>query len=195
MGAKNHSALPAWSQRLISELELADARAERLARGLSREQLNWSPTPGAWGIGQCLEHLRIGNEIYLTAISKSLEGRQQSPVQEVKLSALIRWFIRNYIGPEMGTRAKAPERARPAAALGSSVLDAFLGTNKMARELICKASAYDVNRVRFKNPFVSFLRFTVGTGIEIVSQHEKRHLLQAERVRQSPGFPGRDAMS
>jgi len=48
---------------------------------------------------------------------------------------------------------------------------------------------YDVNRIRFKNPFVPLIRFTVGTGLEIVSQHESRHLLQAERIRESPGFP------
>ena len=190
MTTTTHSTLPAWSQRRISELEIADGRAERLARELSREQLNWSPAPGAWSIGQCLEHLRIGNEVYLPAISNSLDGRQPSPVQEVILSAISRWFIHNYIGPSVGTRAKAPRKIRPAAALEPSVLDAFLRTNQMARELIHRASAYDVNRIRFKNPFVPLLRFTVGTGLEIVSQHESRHLLQAERVRHSPGFPG-----
>ena len=74
--------LSAWPQRLLSELENADDRAERLARGLTREQFNWNSRPGAWSIGQCLEHLRIGNEIYLPAISNSLEGKQPSPVRK-----------------------------------------------------------------------------------------------------------------
>ncbi len=187
--------LPAWAQRLISELEGADRRAERVAGGLSREQLNWSSAPGSWSIGQCLEHLRVGNEIYLPAIANSLEGRQQSPVQEVNLSGLSRWFIHNYIGPSLGTRAKAPRKIRPAAAVETSVLDAFLRSNQMAQALISRAGAYNVNRLRFKNPFVPLLRFTVGTGLEIVSQHESRHLLQAERVRQSPGFPDGPAVS
>jgi len=89
--------LSAWPQRLLSELDNADDRAERLARGLTREQFNWNSRPGAWSIGQCLEHLRIGNEIYLPAISNSLEGKQPSPVQEVVLSRISRWFIHNYI--------------------------------------------------------------------------------------------------
>ena len=50
------------------------------------------------------------------------------------------------------------------------------------RELVARASAYDVNRIRFKNPFTPLLRFTVGTGLEIVTQHQSRHLLQAEVV-------------
>src|SRR5262249_4822687 len=117
IGTTTHHTLPAWPQRLISELEIADGRAERLASALTRAQLNWSPARGAWSIGQCLEHLRLGNEIYLPAIANALEGRQQSPVQEVILSAASRWFIHNYIGPSVGTRAKAPRKARPAAAL------------------------------------------------------------------------------
>jgi hypothetical protein len=32
------------------------------------------------------------------------------------------------------------------------------------------------------NPFVPLVRFTVGTGVEIVWRHQHRHLLQAERV-------------
>jgi len=43
-----------------------------------------------------------------------------------------------------------------------------------------RASGYDVNRIRFKNPFI---RFT------IVSKHQDRHLLQAEHVKQAVDFP------
>jgi hypothetical protein len=44
-------------------------------------------------------------------------------------------------------------------------------------------------KYNFRNPFVPVIRFTVGTGLEILSKHERRHLLQAERVRESAGFP------
>jgi hypothetical protein len=37
---------------------------------------------------------------------------------------------------------------------------------------------------------VALIRFTVGTGLEILTRHENRHLLQAERVRANPAFPG-----
>lgn len=181
-----------WSQRLISELETADFRAEQLVRPLTREQLNWPPAPGAWSIGQCLEHLLLVNEIYLPAISISLDGRQQSQVSEVTPGWFSRWFIRNYIAPFSeggGTRSRAPRKIRPAKDVDSSVLDAFLRSNKLARDLISRASAYDVNRIRFRNPFIPLLRFTVGTGLEIVSKHQGRHLFQAERVRQSSAFP------
>jgi hypothetical protein len=86
-------------------------------------------------------------------------------------------------------RSPAPKKTVPAAKVEPSVLDRFLRSNQAARELVRQASNYDVNRIRFKNPFVSVIRFTAGTGLEIVSSHERRHLLQAERAKQSLQSP------
>jgi hypothetical protein len=171
-------------------LEAADQRAESIAKTLRPEQLNWQPRPGAWSVGQCLEHLYITNEVYLPAISAALNGGQQAVVDEIRLSWFSRWFIRNYIAPNPeGTRARAPKKIRPGKRVEPDILAAFLRSNQAARELVMRASESDVNAIRFKNPFIPLLRFTVGTGLEIVSKHQSRHLLQAEGVRRSPGFP------
>jgi hypothetical protein len=65
----------------------------------------------------------------------------------------------------------------------------LLRSNDSARELIRRASAYDVNRIRFANPFVPLVRFTVGTGVEVIWKHQRRHLAQAERILKSAAFP------
>jgi hypothetical protein len=64
-----------------------------------------------------------------------------------------------------------------------------LSVNKSCREVILHARAKNINGIRFWNPFLPGLRFTVGTGLEIIVSHELRHLLQAERVRDSANFP------
>jgi len=46
MDAKTTIALPAWSIRVISELDAADQRAEELVSPLTVEQLNWKAAPG-----------------------------------------------------------------------------------------------------------------------------------------------------
>jgi len=179
-----------WSVRLIGELDAADRRAQELVIGLNPEQLNWRPAPGAWSVGQCLEHLCIANEVYLPAISASLAGRPASPVREIMPGWFARWFIRSYIEPSPRSRhASAPKKIVPGARVEPSVLDRFLRGNQSARELVGHAGDYDVNSVRFRNPFIPVLRFTVGTGLEIVSRHQVRHLLQAERVKRSSDFP------
>jgi hypothetical protein len=184
--------LPAWSVRLIDELNTIHRRANDLALGLSPEQLNWKPAEDLWSVGQCLQHLYVANDVYLPAIANALDDRPPSPVQDITPGWLGRWFIRNYIEPSSrGKRARAPRKIAPAQQVDPSILDLFLRSNDAARDLVCRAGAYDINRIRFRNPFVPLLRFTVGTGLEIVWRHQRRHLLQAERIKQTATFPRR----
>ena len=181
---------PPWCLRLTSELNAADNRAIALAKALTPQQLNWTPRPGEWSVGQCLEHLYITNEVYLGPMSTSLKGRQPVVVQEITPGWLGRWFIRNYIEPSSKMkRVRAPRKIRPGSQIEPSVLDRFLISNHTARQLIHRAMNWDVNHIRFRNPFIPVIRFSVGTGFEIISKHQQRHLLQAERIRNSPEFP------
>jgi hypothetical protein len=181
--------VPDWTSRIIAELKSVDRRAESVAKGLTPAQLNWH-ADGAWGVGQCLDHLRLTNEVYLPAISAALESAPGSKVEEIHLGGLSRWCIRKLIEPSPGgARARAPKKIVPAPQPRPDVLEAFLRSNEAVRELVARAGEYDVNRIRFRNPFIPLLRFTVGAGLEIVAKHQSRHLLQAERVRALAGFP------
>jgi hypothetical protein len=177
--------LPAWSVRLLDELDAIDRRATQVAGGLGSEQINWKPAEGVWSVGQCLQHLQIANEVYLPPIAEALNDRPPSPVPEITPGWFGRWFIRTQIEPSpRSKRGRAPRKIAPAPRVDPSILDQFLRSNEAARHLIRRAAGYDVNRIRFRNPFVPLLRFTVGTGLEIVVSHQRRHLLQAERVNQ-----------
>jgi hypothetical protein len=188
--AKVVTAAPAWSARLLSEFDAADARASALATGLTAAQLNWAPQPGVWSVGQCLEHLCVASECYLPPIARSLEHGRAGVVQNITPGWFGRWFIRNYIEPSSTTkRARAPRKIRPGNVVDTGILGRFIANNERTRELIERAKRYDVNRVRFTNPFVPLIHFTVGTGFEILSKHQDRHLRQAERIRGSAAFP------
>ncbi len=175
---------PPWSVRVISELSSADTRAVAVASGLTAKELNWKSRPGEWSIGQCIDHLLVSNTVYCPAIAEALGGHQPGRVEEITPGWFGRWFIENYI--EFSGRTKphrAPKKITPVSQVDPSVLDRFLESNQGARELVQRAATYDVNRIRFRNPFVPLIHFTVGTGFEILSKHQRRHLLQAERVR------------
>ena len=177
-------AVPSWCVRLTSELHAADVRARAIAAALTPQQLNWKPDPSAWSVGQCLEHLCAGNEVYVRAMSGSLTGRPTAVVQDIMPGWFGGWFIRTYIEASPQTkRARAPTKIAPGSSVDPSVLDRFVRSNDAVRELMYRARSCDVNRIRFPNPFVPVIRFTVGTGFEILSKHQSRHLLQAERVK------------
>jgi hypothetical protein len=182
---------PPWCHRLASELDAADARASALAKDLTIVQLNWKPRPDTWSIGQCLEHLCISNEVYVGPMVESVGGTPTGAVDEITPGWFGRWFIRRYIEPTtQQKRGRAPRKTVPVAShIDSSILDRFIASNARVRDVIGRARGHDVNRVRFRNPFVPVIRFTVGTGLQIIARHNHRHLLQAERVRQRADFP------
>jgi hypothetical protein len=101
---------PAWSVRLGFELGTNDHRAQALAAGLTEQQLNWQPEPGSWSVGQCLEHLSITNEAYLTSISAALREKPDSPVEQITPGWFGRWFIHSFVEPSPNSKA----RFRPA---------------------------------------------------------------------------------
>ena len=192
MDRRDDPGLPAWPERLVDELNTSDRRANELAGGLTSEQLNWKPAADVWSVGQCVEHLYIANEVYLPELARALDDRPASPVQDITPGWFGRWFIRTHIEPSVRSRrSRAPSKIAPAKQVETSVLELFLRSNEVARALVRRAAAYDVNRIRFRNPFVPLLRFTVGTGLEIVWRHQRRHLLQADRIKHTPTFPHR----
>lgn len=182
--------MASWPERLVSELDTSDESARALTAGLSAEQLNWQPTPGAWSIGQCLDHLCATTDVYLPPMASALEGKPKGSTPEIAPGWFGRLFLKNYVEPSPNQkRLPAPKKIVPRSQIELSVLDRFLTGNQAAREFVNRAREYDVNRIRFRNPFIALIRFTVGTGLEIVTQHQRRHLLQAERVRAWEGFP------
>lgn len=190
MGAQNNLSAAAWSTRLIGELNTSDRHAKELISPLTAEQLNWQPGSGAWSIGQCIDHLCATNEVYVSAISAALTDKSLASVEEIAPGWFGRWFIRNYIEPSPESKhASAPKKIVPVARVDLSILNRFLSSNDAVREVVRRASDYDVNRIRFRNPFIPIIRFTAGTGLQIICSHQRRHLLQAERVKRSLDFP------
>lgn len=181
---------PAWCERLTSDLTASDASAKALVTGLTEDQLNWQPAPSAWSIGQCLDHLCLMNDVYLPPVMAALKDAPEGPAEEIVLGWFAAWFFRSFVEPSPSSkRAPAPAKIRPSQRIPLSVLDHFLAGNQSCRDVIADARSKDVNRVRFWNPFVPGIRFTAGAGLQIIATHERRHLLQAQRVRDDAHFP------
>ena len=51
------------------------------------------------------------------------------------------------------------------------------------REFLRAYANLDLAAVRFPNPFIRGLRFSLATGLHVITAHERRHLWQAWQVR------------
>ena len=180
--------LPAGLQSIVSELDRTDQEARQLVSSLSHTQLNWQPNAGAWSVAQCLDHLGQINSVYIVALQAAVRHPDRNsvgPYEPIQPGWFGRWFI-NAMEPPPRRKFKSPAKGRPGTAKsGDEVLGAFIASHNELRRLIHEAREVNLNRVRFKNPFVSVLRFTVGTGILIIAAHDRRHLWQAGQVRAS----------
>jgi len=174
------------------ELLLAEETAKQIIAGISRSQANWRPDGGrSWSIVQCLSHLARMNRTYAAAIHDALNSPN---VPKLNAPCVISpgWFAAKFIRsmePPVRTKMKAPAKVLPMDDGDPlETLDGFVSSHQPVREVIVAAEGIDLNRLRFKNPFVPLLRWTVGTGLLIINAHDRRHLWQANCVKQAPGF-------
>jgi hypothetical protein len=163
-----------------------DARA--LVAGLTDTAGTWRSDAQSWSVAECLDHLAIANRVYLRAMQPVAERallqnrRRRRPAQP---GVIGRWFIRT-LEPPVTSRFKraAPKRIRPrdAPPLADSIAQ-FFASHEEVRAFLRRYADIDLAGLRFPNPFVRGLRFSLATGVHVIAAHERRHLWQAWRVR------------
>ena len=179
-------------EQLAAEFFELDGRFSKLLQDRSPEQVTWRPARGAWSVAECIEHVALTNSKYVASIKAATGNRLPSQTSADRPLTTAGWFSAFFlkvIGPQAKTKMRAPQVTRPSSVNPEEALQNLLGTHQQIRDLLASPSQPDLNRVRFKNPFVPLFRFTIASGILIMAAHGRRHLLQAESVYGEPGFP------
>jgi DinB superfamily len=175
---------------LEEALDAAEHDARALVAGLTEAQGTWRPAPGSWSVSECLDHLATGNTVYLGAMQPSAaralrDGRARRGLARPGL--IGGWFVW-YLEPpaRVGLKTKAPRAIRPRAAPPlDDAARRFLASQDEMRASLQTYAGFDLSSVRFPNPFIRGVRFSLATGLLVVAAHERRHLWQAWRVRHS----------
>lgn len=173
-------------QEILTELDRTDHEAQKLVSELSAEQLNWQPAPGAWSVAQCLTHLAQMNSVLTAALRKAVGQADKNsvmPRRPLQPGWLGRWFINQMDAPPR-RKLKSPKQGVPEAnKSGDEILKAFIAAHDELRSLIQESRDFDLNRIRFRNPFIGLLRYSVATALLVIAAHDRRHLWQASQVR------------
>src|SRR5262249_60114550 len=95
-----------------------------------------------------------------------------------------RWFVRALEPPvKRQFRMKAPRQIKPRT--GPSLADAaarFFESQDLVRAFLRQYADLDLAAVRFPNPFIPGVRFSLATGLHVIEAHQRRHLWQARNV-------------
>ena len=172
---------------LAAAFDAADADARRLVVSLDEQRGTWRPEPGAWSVAECLDHLATGKRVYLAALRPAaeralVEGRmRRRPARPGVLGGWFVWTFEPSAARLFTLKAPGKIRPRPSPPLADAS-SAFFAAHAEVRAFLTEFSGIDLARVRFRNPFVTGLRFSLATGLHVLAAHDRRHLRQAWRV-------------
>ena len=182
---------------LITEIDANMSHAESLAAGLSQQQFNWRPDPATWSIGQCLAHLNAVNGQDLAPLRASIaDGKSRRLTGEGPFTYgfLSRKFIAS-MEPPAKRKFKTSKTYVPAEDSNPhTTLAEFRRISKDLRELAQSAAGLHLARVKTTMSALPallriFVKMPIGARLELITAHDRRHLWQAEAVRNHPDFP------
>ena len=184
------ASLPADIRDLHDQLEANTRDARAVAEGMTAAHGEWRADPGSWSVAQCLDHLATGNRVYLNAMRPSAvrareERRLRSGIARPGLLGGL--FVRSLEPPvKLALRMKAPRKIKPQPSPPlADAIAAFLASQQDMLAFLRDSADLDLAHVRFPNPFVRGVRFSLATGFHVTAAHERRHLWQAWRVRRA----------
>jgi hypothetical protein len=184
------AALPPELQKLDDALDAAERDARALVAGLTEAQGAWRAEAGSWSVAECIDHLATSNRVYLDAMRPSA-ARARAAGRERRRPALPGlvggWFVKSLEPPvKPRFKMKAPSKSRPRTAppLHDAIMK-FFASHDEVRTFLRTYADLDLAGVRFPNPFIRGIRFSLATGLHVLEAHERRHLLQGWRVRQA----------
>jgi hypothetical protein len=187
--------MDAQRQGLVGALEELNQRADALFRRHTAEELHWKPSPKAWSIAECMDHMSTSLGLYLPSFEAVLRGGARKGEGPFTWGPFARGWIR-LVSPG-GPKLPTPGSMRPRAAehpKGSggpqgdplpdphTLLADFKGGNDRLAELIRASEGIDLARTRTRSPVIPVLRFSLGAWFETCVQHSRRHMDQAERI-------------
>lgn len=181
-------------EEYVASLEEQTLRAATLVEGLDVESLNWQPDGGkAWSVGQCVEHLCVANETVVPALRAAVEKNRAHLQRRTKAMEPAGWFSRSFIsrmGPERKMKFPAPSNIVPQSRVQPGVASRFSVAQKLVTDFVGEYGQLELGSVRYKNPLVKVLNFTVDSGLLLMLNHNDRHLMQAELAKKERNSAG-----
>ena len=176
------------------QFQEAGEQAKGLTEGLNESQFTWRPGLREWSIQECLAHLVMVGQHVIKLLETSIRearARGLTGNPPFRYGWIERTIVRQ-TEPSTRRRFSAPKRFQPLHGQPvTAILPTFLHVQGQFVRLAQQAEGLDLARVKVATPITRLLKFSLGTTFAQQAAHERRHLEQARRVRQNPGFPGK----
>ncbi|MGQ9798973.1 MAG: DinB family protein [Ignavibacterium sp.] len=159
---------------------------------LSDDQLNWKTTEDSWSIAECIEHLSITNQLYFDKIEKQLSETQINCRDEeipVKHSFWGKMIIK-VVDPSNIKKTKTFSVFQPSKNyITKDSITKLIEVQKSLTNLISSSVNLNTNRYSMSSPASKLIKVNLSDILEIIRLHNKRHLIQIEKLLINNNFP------
>ncbi len=175
---------------LVDSLESAQGKLRSLSDTVSETQWNTHPASDAWSAADCVEHLNLTSRAYVPLLREAIASARlmnAPPVRDYRMDfpgRFLAFMMRpmKHVGKFKIGRVKTTGPFTPR---GGQTRDQLLSEFvQLQSDLITLARSADglpIDRVKIQSPFGK-MRYNAYSALEIVAQHEHRHLQQAEEA-------------
>lgn len=174
------------------DFEALAAVAAALVAPLSDEQFHWRPTAESWSVALCLDHLNTVAREYLPKLDEGIASAVRrglyapGPYAYNWVGRLMVYSVR----PTTRLRVKAPQVfVPPPERTRREIMAGFGAYQVQFIDRLRQASGLDLAQARVTSPVSRLIRIPLGSAFATLVAHEQRHLAQAHRVLDAPGFP------
>jgi len=158
-----------------------------LIEGMDEARFNWRPGPDQWSIEECLAHLTVVGQWEIRALEEAIDqahSRGLTGKPPFHYGPLDRYIVA-LTDPSSRRKFTAPRRFSPIHGQPTTaIVPTFLHLQSQFLLQLDRAQGLDWGRVKVATPISSLFKISLGMTFAQVAAHERRHMEQAQRVRQ-----------
>ena len=177
---------------LVTEIDANLSHADSLTHGLTDQQFNWRPESGRWSIAECFGHLNLINGADLPQLKTAIDAALAKGVTgegPFHYGLLSRKFVAS-MEPPVKRKVKAPKQyLPPSEASLEETISEYRRISAALRALVKKSDGLHLAKVKTRLSGIPVLRMPLGARFNLLTTHDRRHLWQAEQVRNHSDFP------
>lgn len=173
-----------------NQLDAASDKAARIVNAVDFEQLYKRPKPDKWSIAECLVHLNLSSQAEIAEIDGAIENAPpgnanvQKPFKMDLLGGFLKWMLEP--PPLFFSKMKTTKLFQPVEVESvGEVLPEFLALQEQLKARVDMVAALPLDRIKIRSPFDRRVKYNLFSFFHILLAHERRHLWQAEKVKQN----------
>lgn len=149
------------------------------------------PAPAEWSVAECVAHLNLTSAAMVPRMRTEIERAPLMPQGQVRAyrGTFIGRLLVSMMGPvrilggvKLGKVATPPPFVPGSELPRASLCEAFHRWQEEELQLVRQADGRAIDRVRIESPFRAGTFYDGYSALLILSRHEMRHLVQAERA-------------